>query len=706
MLRDLTIDAVYDSENHDLVREVQVPLLAQSQEYLRGVGFFSSGWLRLASDGIVALVESGGRIRVVASPVFEEEDWKALRTGCAARHDYALWRALQRNIDDLAVSLESETRNVLAWMVADGALQFRVAVPRDIDGKSNYHDKVAVFTDENGDRVAIHGLLNDSVQGWLNGEALSVFRSWESGQVEYVRLHHDRLEALWCDNNKQFRVYRIPDSILDSFIRLRSTEERPYKLPHPWRGVANHLAPSCSKELRDYQKTAIDLWFGAGCRGIFEMATGTGKTITSLAAAVRAYEERGRLALVVLVPYLHLLDQWAGNCTKFGLTPILCSGNHAHWDISVRSAVRDFKLGVMSSLCILAVHHTAATPRFAAAISRLSDDTMLIGDEVHGLGAPYLRPALADPIRMRLGLSATPRRWFDEEGTAAILSYFGNTCYEYPLEEAIGQFLTPYDYHPVRVSLSDEEVEEYEGLTARIVALAGKVEDDKEAQEQMKELLLRRARVVYSAEEKLPMLIGKVREMLHEHKKRGEEPRGILIYCAPGKHKEVLRAVSATGLRCHEFVHNVGPKERQKLLKQFDGAEIQALVAVRCLDEGVDVPSTRMAYIMASSTNPREFVQRRGRILRKASGKERAAIYDFIVVPPAARIDLRVGADISVLKREMPRFGEFSLSAENSFKARAVVRDTLDRVGMLHLLEERPWDVYHALKGWDWNDDE
>lgn len=707
MLKDLNLHPVYDSEDYDLIREVQVPLLSQSQEYLRGVGFFSSGWLRLASNGIIPLIEAGGNARIIASPVFDTEDWEALKIGWSAKNDTILWRVLKRNIDDLAVSLQSDTRNALAWMVADGVLEFRVAIPKDLNPMSYYHDKVAVFKDKNGDKVAIHGSLNDSVQGSLNGEALSVFKSWETGQTAYVEMHYSRLEDLWLDRSKQFRAHRIPDSILGDFIELRSSTERPYRLaPCPSLGV-QIPSPKCTKRLRDYQNTAIESWIGASYKGIFEMATGTGKTITALAAATRAFEEHGRLALIVLVPYLHLLEQWADNCRAFGFRPILCSGNHSHWDIAVTSAIRDFNLEVTSNICIVSVHHTASTPKFASSISRLpSYNTMLIGDEAHGLGAPHLQSALTNQAEMRLGLSATPRRWFDEEGTAALYSYFGETCYEYTLGEAIGRFLTPYEYHPVLVSLNDEELDLYESLTQKIISVSDKAEASNDVDEQLKKLLLQRARIVYSAKAKLPALIEQIQSMLRKQKKKGDQPTGILIYCAPGQHKEVLKAVSSTGLRCHEFVHYVNPKERQRLLSQFDSGEIQVLIAVRCLDEGVDVPTTRMAYIMASSTNPREFIQRRGRILRKAQGKERAIIYDFLVAPATERINAQIGADISVLRREMPRFAEFSSAAINEFEARAAVHETLNRLGMLHLLEEKPWHIYHTLKGWDWCDDE
>ncbi|MEW6275503.1 MAG: DEAD/DEAH box helicase family protein [Bacillota bacterium] len=706
MLKELNLLPVYDSESYDLIRDVQVPLLAHSKDYLRGVGFFTSGWLRLAAQGVVSLVEAGGKARVVVSPILEASDWEALKLGEAAKTDHALRAVLQRSIDNLAKSLDKDTCNALAWMVADGVFEFRFAVPRDHKTAGNYHDKVAVFTDVNGDQVVIHGSLNDSVEGSLNGEAFSVFKSWEAGQTAYVEMHRSRLEALWNNRNRKFHVYSIPEAIREEFIKLRSTSERPYRLPAFTVTVTGAL-PHCSIKLYDYQKLAIKNWNEAGHRGVFEMATGTGKTFTSLAAATQVFEKRGRLALIVLVPYLHLIEQWGKSCREFGFTPIPCSSQHGRWEIEVRSVVRDFKLGVCSNICVLAVHKTAATDKFAAALKYLPfEDTLLIGDEVHALGAPNLRSALLECSGMRLGLSATPRRWFDEEGTEAIFRYFGPVCFEFPLEQAIGNFLTPYEYYPQLVSLTDKEVDRYEELTHRIMAIAPAGKIDEDAKEKLQALLLERSRIVYAARAKLPALLNLLREIIAEHVQAHEEPRGILIYCAPGHHKEVLQLVSGTGLRCHEFIHAVSLPEREKLLQQFARGDIQVLVAVRCLDEGVDVPSTRMAFIMASSTNPREFVQRRGRILRRAPGKDLAVIYDFVVVPPLDRIDMRLGADLSVLQREMPRFVEFASLARNEFHARATVCDILDKLGMLNLLEEKPWHVYHSLKGWDWYEDE
>ena len=659
MLKELELQPVYDSEQYDLIRDLQVPLLQHAKDYLRGVGFFTSGWLRIAAQGMSTFVAGGGFARIVVSPMLDAADWDALKFGESAKTDAFIREVLARNIEDLARNLENDTRNTLAWMVADGLLEFRFALPRNSGVAGDYHDKVGIFTDGSGNCVAIHGSLNDSIKASLNGEAFSVFKSWDSGQYPYVEMHKTRLEALWNNQNKQFSVYRIPDAIREKFIRLRTTADSPYNSPILLKTAA--ISPHCTVTLHDYQNSAIQAWHRAGCRGVFEMATGTGKTITSLAAATSVYQENGKLALIILVPYLHLLEQWERNCKQFGFEPIVCIGTNGRRQIRVKSDIQDFKIGVRNHICVLAVHNTAAMDKFATSVNRFPpNNTLLIGDEAHGLGASHLRRGLIGNAGMRLGLSATPRRWFDDEGTDTIFGYFGPTCFEYTLDQAIGKFLTPYEYHPQLVSLTTEESELYEEITQKIVSVVSAAKRDTALSERLKMLLLQRSRIISSAEQKLPKLLQILRDMLADYRKRDEELNGILIYCAPGGHKEVLRAVSALGLRCHEFVHEVGLSEREKLLEQFDGGDIQVLVAIKCLDEGVDVPSTRIAFVLASSTNPREFVQRRGRILRKADGKDRALIYVFIVAPPSERIAQRLNSDVAILKREMPRFVEFA----------------------------------------------
>ena len=700
MLRSLDLLPVYDSSEYNLIQDLIVPLLSHSQEYFRGVGFFTSGWLRLASEGVVRLVENGGKATIVVSPILEASDWHAIQIGEKAKSEEALKEILKKNIQDLASGLQKDTLNTLAWMVADEVLEFKFAIPRREGTGGDYHDKVGVFIDAKGDVVAIHGSFNDTVKGSLNGEAFSVFKSWEAGQLPYVQMHKARLSELCAGGNKQFKVYTIPEAIRENFVKLRSTSMRPYALPlkKPLLFNGRSAKPQCPVKLYSYQENAINYWIKANFQGIFEMATGTGKTYTSLAAAVSRIEALGKLALIIIVPYLHLLEQWQRNCIEFGFSPILCSGEHRGWNLEVTSKIQDFNIGGLNSICILAVHDTAASKKFARAVRKLPPETtMIVGDEIHALGAPTLQNALIPQASMRLGLSATPKRWFDEKGTQALLSYFGEVCFELPLEEVIGNYLAHYDYFPILVSLTPAETAEYEELTQKISLLIGKSEKKPEVKEQLKKLLIMRSGIIASAENKLPKLLDLLRQKIKEANQIGAEVRDILVYSAPGFHKEVLRAVSQLGLRSHEFVYTVSITDREKLLSQFAKGDIQVLVAVKCLDEGVDVPSTKIAFILASTTNPREFIQRRGRILRLSQNKSKAEIFDFIIVPDSDSVFNKSEIGKSLLKREMPRFAEFSSSALNQFAARAVIRDMLDHYGLLHLLDERPWDIYHEI---------
>ncbi len=701
MLRKLKLLSVYDSAEQDLVRDLQIPLLLNCNDYLRGVGFFTSGWLRIAAQGIVGLVENGGRARFIVSPILEEGDWKAFQLGHKAKIDEVLKKTLSKSVNDIQKSLQSDTRNTLAWMVADGILDFKFAVVRDKASFGDYHDKVGVFTDEMGDRVAIHGSFNDTFKGTLNGEAFSVFKSWANGQDHYVRMHLKRLLGLWNNINNQFAVYGIPETVREKFIRLRESKSPPYQHGevNKWTLGAESTNKSQVIHLRPYQEEAIKTWEKAGCKGVFEMATGTGKTITSLAAAQKRNSILGRIALIIEVPYIHLLHQWKNNCKEFGFSPILCSGDHDNWHLDVKSKIGDFNLGVLQSICILVVHQTAATKRFMNSLTKLHPEkVMLIGDEIHRLGAPKLQGAMISKAQMRLGLSATPHRWFDEEGTASIFSFFGDTCFEYPLEKAIGRFLVPYEYQPILVNLSESELYEYERLTSKISNLAKIPEKDDRAESDLKYLLLKRAQIITSATEKITHLLRQIRILTENAKCEGSELGHILVYCAPGSHKNILKLLSQQGLRCHEFVHDVSAVDRQKVLKQFGSGEIQVLVAIKCLDEGVDIPSTQIAFLLASTTNPREFVQRRGRVLRLAPGKEKAIIYDFIVVPSKKMIPLNRDIEAGMLKREMPRFAEFAGASLNEFQARSLVRDILDKYGLLCLMDEKPWEIYREIR--------
>lgn len=684
LLKDHVWPIAMDTSSSDLVQEFFAPALSKAVRYDRAVGYFSSGWLRTNAKGMLKFAANGGRGRWVTSPILAEADWKALQSGEAARRDPVLRGALERNIADLAKTLESDTMSALAWMVADEVLDFRLALPRNKLERGDFHDKFGVLTDAEGDRISFNGSYNDSIQGTRNYESIKIFCSWQPAFAPLVEGDARRFERLWNNMDPNVRVFGMPEAAREQILRLR-TAERPYAKPE-WlkqdlslepRAVYGAGRPTIPGHvlLRDYQVEAIEAWFAEGCRGLMEMATGTGKTITSLAGSVRLYESEGRLAVIIACPYRHLVDQWYEEARSFGYAPLRAYESRSSWLDELNERVIAYNHDDTDRLCVITTHATFSTDHFQETVERLEGQTLLIADEAHHLGAETSRRRLPEKVSYRLALSATPDRWYDDKGTAALRAYFGQTVYRLSLADAIGVSLTPYYYYPVLVELTGDELEQYKVLSAKIGRLMAQVGD--EENEQLTQLLVKRARLLNVAENKLGIV--------SEYVDRRPDMTHALFYCAPGQIDEVVQTLGLEKrLRVRRFTAKEDIPTRRNLLKEFSDGELQALVAMHCLDEGVDVPSTQTAYILASSSNPRQFIQRRGRVLRRFPGKDFATIYDLIAVPPPRELgELELKAERSILKRELRRFAEFADSALNTQSAYEVIWELADQYGVL-----------------------
>lgn len=685
MLPGLHLPPFLDTSTADLISDFFVPTLAQSVRYDRGVGYFSSGWLRIAARGMVQFAANGGRARWVTSPILTAADWEALQTGDTARTDLELRLILDLHVADLATSLEKDTLSALAWMVADEILDFRIALPRNKLERGDFHDKFGVFTDVQGNQISFNGSYNDSIQGTRNYESIKLFPSWDPAFAPLVRADVHRFERLWTNMDANVRVFDLPEAARQQLLQLKS-ESRPYPAPEwikPQRiGVSSyHRIPQPaipdSLALRDYQVKAIDAWFDNGCVGLLEMATGTGKTITSLSASIRLFARERHLALVIACPYQHLVDQWYDEATNFGYFPLKAYQSRSAWLDRLNERAMAYNHGDVRHLCVITTHSTFATNDFQKAIARIKGPSLLIADEVHHLGAEHSRIHLPESVPYRLALSATPDRWYDDLGTQAIRDYFDKTVFVLSLAEAIGLSLTPYYYYPILVELTAAEVTEYRALSTRVAQLLSKGQD-LETDERVSRLLIKRANLLNAAENK----IGAVSDLVD----RQESIDHALFYCAPGQIDAVVQLLGwEKRIQVHRFTAQENIATRQDLLQRFDKGELQALAAMHCLDEGVDVPSTKTAFILASSGNPRQFIQRRGRVLRKHPGKLQAVVYDLITVPPLPdELDPEsVDVERSIMRRELKRFCEFADSALNTQTAYDVIWNLADRFGVL-----------------------
>ena len=557
---------------------------------------------------------------------------------------------------------------------------------------------MGIFTDGDGTSVAFSGSANETHGGLIeNYEAIDVFWSWEDPQgrvAEKIR----RFDKIWSGHAPGLEVIRFTEvttSLLQKYRRIRPPMIEIEEQVDPSPGLESNESAGfhipCEIELRDYQNELVENWIRNNGHGTFRLATGTGKTITALAAAAVLHEKFALQALIIVCPYTHLVMQWSQECTRFGVKPICALGSRHSWEGALSSALFRARSDASRDafVVIVVTNATFIGDPFQRAIKHVPPKTMLIADEAHNLGAKKTRKTLPEHIKLRLALSATPERWYDDEGTAALFEYFGSVIEpELTLADALKRgILTPYKYFPLIVELNDEERNEYLDLSDQI-AKALQFHDDDEEDTRLERLLIRRARLVASIQSKLDAL----RNAMITH----IDDTHMLFYCGDGTveaqvDETELRQVDAVckllgyelGVKVATYTAETPLHERGRMRHELQTGQLQGLVAIRCLDEGVDIPAIRTAFILASSTNPRQFIQRRGRILRKSKNKEYSIIYDMIVAPPDGCQTFE--SERNLLRKELTRVAEFADLAINSGEARNTVFELQKRYDLMDI---------------------
>lgn len=431
------------------------------------------------------------------------------------------------------------------------------------------------------------------------------------------------------------------------------------------------------------------------------MATGTGKTLTGLGAISKLSEDVDDiLAVIIVCPYQHLVEQWVEDIVRFNIKPIIgySSSPQKDWKKRLAKAVRDQKLRREKSFfCFVCTNATFTNSTVQEEISKIQSPVLLVVDEAHNFGARSFSRLLDDRFTYRLALSATLDRHRDDEGTAFLYDFFGKKCIEYSLEKAIEQDkLTKYKYYPIPVYLTDEELEKYEQKSYEMSKCLIKGKDGKYKLNKRGEILaLERARIVAGASQKL--------DALREYIAPYADDNNILVYCGATNvvdessdssyidENDIRQIEAVTRILGNEFHMEVAKftseenmETRATIKEQFQkGDRLQAIVAIKCLDEGVNIPGIRTAFILASTTNPKEYIQRRGRVLRKAENKPYAEIYDFVTLP--RELDSVSGLtveqaqrDLSLVKNELARIKEFGRLSMNSMQANDLIWDIQD----------------------------
>ncbi len=687
-LRSLKLSDEYRSDNCQLIQDFYLPCLEQATLYSRAVGFFSSTSMAAVASGLTVFIRTGGQMRLVASPNLSEEDATAIISGLRSREE-AIATTIVRELDQTIGDIIRDRLACLAWLLSQGILDIKLAVPKDIKTRGIYHEKLGLFADHEGNIVAFTGSANESSTALVdNFECIDVYTSWESGVQQRAQRKAEHFERLWQNATPNVEVIEFPEAARRLLLKLRP-EQPPTREPKVATKPTQYQvrpkievspikgAPSipAAVQLRSYQKQAIANWFANKGRGTLKMATGSGKTITALAIATELYRTQELKALIVVCPYRHLVTQWDKECRRFGLNPILAFENIKAWQGKLSSQLYALRAEHQPFLTVITTNATLMGQGFQSQLAYFPEKTLIVGDEAHNLGSTRLAQSLPQGIPFRLALSATPERYFDESGTQVIYDYFGAVLEpEFTLSDAIAQgALVHYLYYPILVELTEEESQRYVALTTKIRRLIGMGDSDDE-NPALTPLLMERSRLVGSAANKLEAL----RELMGDRL----DTTHTLFYCGDGSVEDSVsetseRQVAAVarllgrelGYRINTYTADTPLEERADLHNLFESGELQGLVAIRCLDDGVDIPATQTAVILASSNNPRQFVQRRGRILRPHPHKQRATLFDMIVVPPALdRATFEM--ERQLLRTELIRFVEFADLADNAGEAR------------------------------------
>ena len=726
--QELDIKKEYRSLLDSVAKDFYIPLLSQAVKYQRAVGFFSSSSLVEISKGISELAKNGGKIQLVASPYLSDEDVEAIKSGYAMR-DQVVKEAIRREMTEGRTPFEKARLNLLANLISDNILDIKIAFTEDSDRMGMYHEKMGMYhekmgiiTDAEGNRVAFAGSMNESATAMtLNYESIDVFCSWK-GEEDRVIAKENAFASIWNDTEPNIKIIDFPElkqEIIEKYKRSVPDFEIDKKeyapdidtVLHTDLGVYSEYGPKFPEwfKLHDYQDEAITEWQKRNYRGIFDMATGTGKTYTGLGALTTLSKNIGhKLAAIIVCPYQHLVEQWVEDILKFNIDPIIgySDSSQKDWPKRLKDAIRDQKLKVRGKefFCFICTNATFSSDYVQTQLAKIKSDTLLMVDEAHNFGAPYLSCLLYDNYKYRLALSATLDRHNDEEGTAKLYDFFGEKCIEYTLDRAIEEKkLTKYKYYPIVVTLTEEELEAYDNLSYEIGKCIMKGKNGKmELSSRGEKLALKRSRIVAGAKNKLTMLEEVIQPYIHD--------KHILVYCGATKgleqnqdrtdvDSEDIRQIDAVTdllgnklvMEVSQFTSKESVEEREVLKREFSaGDTLKVLIAIKCLDEGVNIPKIKTAFILASTTNPKEYIQRRGRVLRLAEGKEYAEIYDFITLPydtesVTSLTEAQVKRNSTLVKNELRRAEEFSRIAVNMVESASLIDEIKDAYGIQEL---------------------
>lgn len=645
--RDIALDISYKSVGEESFSQILNPLLSCTKNYKRSVGYFSSSALDFIGDGILELARRGGKIMLATSPQLSADDIFAIQSGYKARE--IVERCFLSEVQSALNDISDANAKMLYMLVKEGIVDIKIVTRQN----GIYHDKLALLEDFDGNIIACVGSNNETGSGYnYNYEKIRVYKSWNDYEGR-IADESKEFESIWSNDNSDLVVYDFM-SAFENEVLCRYEKKGTYK------------NDTSKYKMRPYQIEAKDKWNENEHRGFFVMATGTGKTITSL-YSIKEFVLNNKIFTVIAVPYKHLVSQWAEDVKEFfpdaAIHVVHGEIKNAETQIyaSYLQALKNYR-----PIIVITTIKSFLLERYVNLYDKIDFDRLLIVDEAHNF-ANQISDDLSIKYPYKLGLSATPVFGTDEEKTNRLLSWFGGQVVDLPIEKALGKYLVNYEYHPIFVNATESDEKKFSKATTLMLSGIDLVRNKIIDEEKFTLGYRGRLRAISMAEEK--------HERIAEIFSNIEDKDHTIIYCSDGRslfdgkqdemrHLEyILQLINMSCLtsvgsgKASKFTATEDIQERMQLIDSFNKGYIEYLVAIRCLDEGINIPSIKSALILSSNDNYREFVQRRGRILRLYEGKKIAHIYDVIVLPS---ISNKAFAEI-----EFRRYYEYSRLALN-----------------------------------------
>ena len=666
--KELPIDISYKSVGEDVFSEILNPLLSCTKIYKRSVGFFNSSALDFIGKGLIELGRNGGKVYLVTSPNLSDDDIYAIQQGYKDRD--IIKKAFLKEVEYSLKSISDENAKILYLLVKEKVVDIKIA----LRANGIYHDKLALLEDFDGNVIACVGSNNETGSGYnYNYEKVRVYKSWTDVEGR-IADEMAEFESIWDDNNEGLKVYDFMDAFEGELIKRVENRE-------------NYSKPANKYEMRSYQLEAKAKWIENKHCGFFVMATGTGKTITSLYSISDLITKEEKVFTVIAVPYKHLVEQWAEDVRLFFPEAFVqvVHGEVKDAETKIFAAYLQAKKKYFPIIVITTIK-SFFIEKYVNLYDRIGFKKLLIVDEAHNF-LNRIDGKLACEYTYKIGLSATPVFGNDEAKTNALLNWFGGQIVDLPIEKVLGKYLVNYEYHPIFVNATSEDENKFTRATQLMLSgidmASGVITDE----EKFTLGYRGRLRAISMAEEK--------HENIAEIFARITDKDHTIIYCSDGRllfegkdsyqreirHLEyILNLINVRcldtleGGKAAKFTASEDIAERMELIDLFNKGYIEYLVAIRCLDEGINIPSIKSALILSSNDNYREFVQRRGRILRLYEGKKIAHIYDVVVLPSVGN---HAFAEI-----EFRRYYEYARLAQNYDELLPILNENLSLYGL------------------------